>query len=45
MFKIHSYNFDGDDVTVEEYYKDEKIKEFKDMIILLNSEYPNIKMD
>jgi len=47
-YKIHSYNFDGDDVTIEEYYKDEKIREFKefsDLIVLLDSEFPNVKID
>ncbi len=47
-FKVHSYNFDGDDVMVEEYYKDEKTTEFIEfsaMISHLESEFPNIKID
>ncbi len=48
VFIVHSYNFDGDDVMVEEYYKDEKITEFLDfgaMINHLESKFPNVRID
>ena len=47
-FKVHSYNFDGNDVMDEENYKDEKIVEFNEfsaMLNHLNSEFPKITMD
>ncbi len=45
-FLLHTYNFDGNDVSDESNYKDEKIRTFDDFELLIKTmeeEYPGLE--